>query len=398
VLEKKAMANSIADAPSKWANPLILEWARQQAAYEREEVETELNIPPGAIQAWEKGLECPDIEMLRQLSHLYDVPFSYFFLKVPPKEPPLRDYRGVPEERRTKLSRDTKLALREFRRLHRLARTLQEITGMPISLKMGKAYPDEDTKEVAERELKTLDVTRDLRQAWLSKEEAYHTWRNAIEALGLFVFSLRMPSSECRGAAIIGEKTYAILVNQNDAPAARSFTLLHEYYHLLLETNKELMVCDQFPGDTETLANRFAASVLVPEDEFLGILKDRKLDRYQDWWPDDVLSELSGYFCVSRDVIAIRLENLEFAPPSFYRQKRERWDKAFRGRGGFARGGRVKKAYAEEKLGARLFSLTLNAVQTGILRPIDAALYIGNVRAGKRPWTIKAKDVESWIK
>ena len=396
--EGKAMANSIADAPSKWANPLILEWARQQAAYELEEVETELKIPPGAIQAWEKGLEYPDIETLRHLSHLYDVPFSYFFLKVPPKEPPLKDYRGVPEERRTELSRDTKLALREFRRLHRFARTLQEITGTPIPLEVGNAYPDEDPKQVAERELKKLGVTRGLRQTWSSKEKAYHTWRKAIEVLGVFVFSLRMPSSECRGAAIIGEKTYAILVNQNDAPAARSFTILHEYYHLLLGTNKELMVCDQFPGDTETLANRFATSVLVPEDEFLEILKDKKLDRYRDWWSDDVLSELGGDFCVSRDVIAIRLENLEFAPPSFYRQKREHWDKAFRGRGGFARGGRGKKAYAEEKLGTRLFSLTLNAVQTGFLRPIDAALYIGKVRAGKRPWTIKAKDVENWLK
>jgi Zn-dependent peptidase ImmA (M78 family) len=392
------MANSMADAPSQWANPLILEWARQQAAYEPEEVEIELKIPPGAIQAWEKGLEYPDIEMLRQLSHLYDVPFSYLFLKVPPKESPLRDYRGVPEEKRTELGRDTKLALREFRRLHRLARTLQEITGMPISLEMGKAYPGLDPEEVAERELKTLGVTPDVRETWWSKEEAYHAWRKAIEALGLFVFSLRMPSSECRGAAILGEKTYAILVNQNDAPAARSFTLLHEYYHLLLGTNKELMVCDQFPGDTETLANRFAALVLLPEDEFLGILKEKKLDRYRDWWPDDVLSELGGYFRVSRDVIAVRLENLEFAPPGFYRQKRERWDKAFRGRGGFARGGRGKKAYAEEKLGTRLFGLTLNAVQTGILRPIDAALYIGNVRTGKRPWTIKARDVESWMK
>lgn len=392
------MANSIAGAPSRSTNPLILEWARQQAAFEPEEVEAELNIPPGAIQAWEKGLEYPDIEMLRRLSHLYDVPFSYFFLKVPPKEPPLRDYRGVPEEKRTKLSRDTKVALREFRRLHRLARALQEIAGMPVSVELGKAYPGLDLRDVAERELKTLGITPDLRQMWLSKEEAYHTWRQAVEALGVFVFSLRMPPSECRGAAVSGEKTYAILVNQNDAPAARTFTLLHEYYHLLLGTNTELMVCDQFPGDTETLANRFAALVLLPEDEFIGILRENKLDRYQSWWSDDVLSELSGYFRVSRDVIAIRLENLGFAPPSFYRQKRERWDRAFRGRGGFSRGGKGKKAYAEEKLGSRLFTLTLNAVQTGIVRPIDAALYIGNVRAGKKPWTIKARDVENWMK
>ena len=392
------MANSIADAPSKWANPLVLEWARQQAAYEREEVETELKIPPGVIQAWEKGLEHPDIETLRQLSHLYDVPFSYFSLKVPPKESSLRDYRGVPEERRTKLSRDTKLALREFRRLYRLARTLPEITGMPISVEVGRAYSDEDPKQIAERELKRLGVTRGLRQTWSSKEEAYHTWRKAIEALGVFVFSLRMPSSECRGAAIIGEKTYAILVNQNDAPAARSFTLIHEYCHLLLSDSRDLMVCDQFPGDTESFSNRFAASILVPENEFLEILGDKKLDRYQHWWSDVVLLDLTGDFCVSRDVIAIRLENLGLAPSGFYRQKREHWDRVSRKKGGFGGGGKSKKQYAEEKLGSRLFGLTVSAVQVGTLHPVDASLYIGEVRGGKRPWTIKVKDIKLWVK
>jgi len=393
------MANSLTDAPSKWANPSVLEWARRQAAYEPEEVESELKISPGMIQTWEHGLEYPDIETLRHLSHLYDVPFSYFFLEAPPEEPSLRDYRGVPKERRVELSRDTKLTLREFRRLNRVARTLQEITGVLIPLKVGKTHLNEDPKQVAEREMERLNITRDIRQTWLTKEEAYRAWRKAIEALGVFVFSLRMSSSECRGAAIVGEKIYAILVNQNDASASRSFTLLHEYCHLLLESNEELMVCDQFPGDTESFANRFAASALVPEDEFFEILKDKALNRYQTWWTDTVLSELAQDFCVSRDVIAIRLENLEFAPSGFYRQKREQWDKAFRSRGGFVPGGgRSKKEYAEDKLGSHLFSLTLNAVQTGILHPVDASLYIGKVRGGKRPWSIKVKDIEGWVR
>lgn len=392
------MTNSLTSEPLESANRLVLEWARKQAAYEPEEVETLLEIFPGTVGAWEGGLQYPTIEMLRRLSYFYDVPFSYFFLEVPPDEPPLRDYRGVPEERRAKLSRNTRLALREFRRLGRLARTLQESTGTPIVLKIGKAYLNEDPEQVAERELKRLGITRSVRRTWLSKEEAYHTWRDAIEALGVFAFSLPMFSLECRGAALIAEKPYTILVNQTDAPAARSFTLLHEYCHLLLETNRELMVCDQFPGDTESFSNRFAASVLVPEDEFLEILKGKKMDRYQAWWSDGDLSGLADDFGVSRDVIAIRLENLDFAPFGFYRQKRERWDKAFKGWGGFGRGGKTKRAYAEEKLGSRFFNLTLNAVRARILPPIDAALYVGQVRAGERPWTVKANDVEIWAK
>ena len=72
------MANSVIGVPSKWADPLVLRWAREQAAYEPEQVERELKISPGTLRAWEEGLGHPDIEMLRLLSRLYDVPFSYF--------------------------------------------------------------------------------------------------------------------------------------------------------------------------------------------------------------------------------------------------------------------------------------------------------------------------------
>lgn len=79
--------------------------------------------------------------MLRQLSLLYDVPFAYFSLDAPPEEPPLKDYRGVPKQRRTKFSPETKLALREFRRLNHVAQTLQEIAGTTIAPRIGVIHP-----------------------------------------------------------------------------------------------------------------------------------------------------------------------------------------------------------------------------------------------------------------
>ena len=140
----------------KWANLSILRWAREQAAYEPEEVAKSLDISLETLRAWEKDLKHPDIDAIRQLSLLRNLPFSYFFLEVPPEEPPVGDYRGVPRERRAKLSRETQLALREFRRLSRLARTLQEVTGPSILLEIGKAYRNENREQVAKREAKKL--------------------------------------------------------------------------------------------------------------------------------------------------------------------------------------------------------------------------------------------------
>ena len=159
---------------------------------------------------------------------------SLIFLEVPPEEPRFTDYRGIPRERHAKLSRDTQLALREFRRLSGFAAALQEITGSLARQDIGKAYPDETPEQVARQEAERLGIVPDLRKGWVIKEDAYQTWREIAEGLGIFVFSSRMPFSECRGAAI-SEKSYAtaILVNQNDPPTARSFTLFPIFVYLV---------------------------------------------------------------------------------------------------------------------------------------------------------------------
>jgi len=393
------MSNSIANAPSKWFNPLVLQWAREQSAYQPEEAERELKIEPGTVRTWEEGLRYPDIEMLRRLSRLYDIPFSYFFLETPPEAPQFIDYRGVPEPRRKKLSRDTQLALREFRRLSSLAITLQQVTGQPSQVNIGQAYTHEIPEDVANREANRIQINSEIRKRFLTKEDAYQTWRGIVERLGIFVFSLHMPSSECRGAAI-NERDYAtaILVNQNEPATARSFTLFHEYCHLMLSTTTRLMVCDHFPGDTETFSNRFASSILLPQDEFIKYLNDKELSQYRERWPNSILSELAREFSVSRDVVAIRLEDIELAPSGFYRRKRQQWDKQFRGKGGFGHGGKNKRNYAQEKTGPTFLSTTLSAVRSKIFHPVDAALCIGQVRGGKRPWHVNAKDIESWVK
>ena len=384
-------------AHKHWANPSVLQWARKQSVLDIEEVASSLNISTEILKAWEEGVKRPDTDSLRKLSNLYDYPFSYFFLEKLPEESQLKDFRGTPEDKRAAFSRDTKLSLREFRRLTRLAAMLQQITGDYFHTKIGEAQKDEDPEEVAKREVQRLGISEDVVGTSFAREKAYNAWREAIEALGIFVFSLRMSPKECRGAAIV-EQPYvtAILINQNDAVVARSFTLLHEYCHLLLRSKRELIVCDQYPSNAESFANRFAASALVPKDRFIKVLQDREENHYHDWWTDVLLQDLARTFNVSRDVIAIRLENLNFAPSGFYAEKRKLWYKSIQ-RPGFGQA-KKKRVHAREKIGSRLFNMTLGAVKTGLIHPVDAALYMGRVAGGKdRPWFVKAKDIERWV-
>lgn len=380
-------------------NAKVLEWAREQAAYLPMEVANMFNVSESIIIEWEEGSKQPEISALRKLSLIYDTPFSYFFLRRLPQVVPLKDYRGTPKEIRRKLSRETRLALREFRRLHRFSRILRNLTKVESKQDLDFLSGKEDIEYIASRERKKLGITTNDKKKWVSKQFTWQTWRRAIEGLGISVFSLRMPPLECHGAAI-SEKPYSILVNRPDAPAAKSFTLLHEYYHLLLCSGDNLFLCDNFPSSTESNPNQFASLVLVSNEEFIAGLEESSMREYKEFWSDSILNDLSIKFWVSRDVVAIRLEQLGYAPEGFYAQRRLHWDSLYKDISGFGLGGKTKMGHAREKMGDSTLSLTFQAVQHGLISAADAASYLGEVRGSRTgsSWNVSVSDIEKWMR
>jgi Zn-dependent peptidase ImmA (M78 family)/DNA-binding XRE family transcriptional regulator len=380
-------------------NAKVLEWAREQAAYLPSEVARMLNISESTILEWEEGSKQPEIDSLRALSLIYDTPFSYFFLSRLPRVIPLQDYRGTPKEIRKKLSQETKRTLREFRRLHRFSRILWNLTKMDSKQDLDFVSGREDIEEVASRERKRLGITTNGKKEWVNKQYAWQKWRDAIEGLGISVFSLHMPPLECRGAAI-SEKPYSILVNRNDSPAGKSFTLLHEYYHLLLRAGDNLFLCDSFPSSTESNPNQFASLVLLSNQEFLDGLKESNVQGYREFWSDPILDDLSKRFLVSRDVVAIRLEQLGYAPEGFYAARRLHWESSYKDYTGFRLGGMTKRGHAREKVGDLTLSLTFRAVNLGFISVVDAASYLGEVRGSRTgsAWNVTVSDIDKWMR
>jgi Zn-dependent peptidase ImmA (M78 family) len=382
----------------------MLGWAREEAGFTSpEEVDAELGLYKGTIREWESGAERPDIKDLRQLSELYDCPFSYFFLSGVLQEPPPIDLRGSPPNLRRPLSQETKRVLRDFRRLARVASNLQVLTGLTTALNIGSPGPNTplDTtlaQKLAEQEVTRLGITDNERNSWTKAQNAYRTWRNAVESLGIFVFSLWVPPKECRGAALSGDHLApAILVKRNNEPyTARNFTLLHEYAHLMLRQSGQILVCDHYPSQTETFANTFASFALVPEEMLSRHLDKRGLNDFRDDWTDSSLESIALEFKVSRDVIAIRLEARKLAPSGFYRMKRERWDRAKERGGGFSTTHVTKREQVREKVGDRLFDLIVGALRRGEVTHDDARSYLGRVGGEKRQTFVSPEEIEKW--
>jgi Zn-dependent peptidase ImmA (M78 family) len=199
-------------------------------------------------------------------------------------------------------------------------------------------------------ERQTLGFSKAVRKHWKSSEQAFGWWRRQIEKLGVFCFQLDLDPRDIRGASIWLAGRYPfILVNHHDAESAtgRLFTLLHEYGHLLLSRGSDGIACD-FRGRRdghggEPFANRFAARMLVMHDEFQQRLRESNKCRHKENWSDAELDELRKPLFVSRDVVAVSLQELGLAPQGFYQRKQEEWESRYAKRQGWGRAKPLKK-------------------------------------------------------
>ena len=185
-----------------------------------------------------------------------------------------------------------------------------------------------------------MGFSPDARNKWTDPDDAFVWWRKRIEEQGVFCFQMKLEIGDIRGASIWFKSRYPfILVNHQDieSAAGRIFTLLHEYAHIIL--GGDGLVCD-FRGlhptqGPETFANRFAARMLLSYDDLQKRLKEIDSYGFSETWSDNLLDNIRLPFSVSRDVVAIALQEMNLAPSDFYNSKRALWEKKkLFGRGG----------------------------------------------------------------
>ncbi|MBI2853028.1 MAG: ImmA/IrrE family metallo-endopeptidase [Chloroflexi bacterium] len=313
------------ELPKDWANPAMLEWARASMGLNREDVEALAGIAAERIRAWEHAQEAPALSDLQGLAEIYDCPVGFLFLDSPPKERMLLDFRGLTADKIDSMSYETRVHLSEFLRLTDYLASLMEDLSLTHRVDIDAVGVDDPVETVAAREREKFGFTSEIRQRWATANEAFEFWRQAIESRGVFVFSLKLKASEVRGTSRWeAPHVPAILVNRADVELAtgRTFTLLHEWAHLLIK--RAGWACD-FRGQAkgavaERFANQFAAETLVPKIEFEAYLKNRNLNEKRARWGDVLLDGIRREFKVSRDVIAISLEERGFAPRGFYQR------------------------------------------------------------------------------
>lgn len=317
-------------------NPDVLEWARLRAGMSVEEAAKKTNVSPDRVAAWEAGDTTPTPRQARILAKHYDRPFLEFFAKEIPEVQDLQlvpDYRfhtkpAGPVEART--LRQTQ-AWAEEQRLNVL--DLFDMLGEQPGTFPKELYSktSDDVEDVARRVREHLDFSA-KDQTSLSNSLKYKLptiIRSKFSSCNVLILKdSALGKFRTRGICLFADPL-PVIIYRNEAPGAQSFTLAHEFAHVLLQKSA-ISAFPRFGRTTnqskliEGWCNRFAAAFLMPEEEIQDEMP--KPDEPDSEISDSRISEMAWKFGVSRQAMLIRFVTLKYVEPKYYwRVKRQQF-------------------------------------------------------------------------
>ncbi len=354
-------------------NPSVMRWLRESSGWSLEDVSNHLHIPIDQILQWEQGGRLPTLSEVERLAKAYRRPMAAFFLAKPEEERPMpRDFRRLPGPARA-LTKKTLLAIRKVRNLQAISAELMDNLGLTTEAGVAGARLTDDPEEVAEEERKRIGITVHEQQSWKSVYEGFRAWRDAIEEKNIRVFQFPMTLEELRGCVLMDSTPYAILLNSSDTIQARTFTLLHEYGHILLHepalcTPDNPAIGETHEARVESWCNRFAGAILMPPED---IAED-----FTRYGIDDV-GRIANRYRVSLSMTLTRLVTLKLITQEQYQAEIHKL-KANRAvstkQGG---GGESSAVKAQRERGEGFVSLALENARRGYITHNEALDYLG---------------------
>ncbi len=288
----------------------ILKSLRESSGYSVEEVSKKLKISPIEMQEIEKGNLT--LSLLKKLANIYKVSLTAFFSDSIPQIPVIPDYR---------LNREKKLTPSVFlaqRRAHLLAKELFYLTERKSDIPSIEGTSENLAKEFR-KWLKIKIIKNEPSKKILSE------YKTIIEEK-MFVPVIEQPlkADDIRAFSIFSDIAIVVL-NEDDAPEVKLFSLFHELAHILKRNGGICSIDFELENEeVEKYCDQFAAEFLVPEDDFRVELKARNL---KFPFKDEEIRELSKIYGVSKQVIMLRLLLLGFINKERYREYKERYKK-----------------------------------------------------------------------
>lgn len=372
-------------------NPDVLEWARTTAGLPLPDAAAKLQIAsPERLAEYEQGTRQPSSPMLRKMAKAYRRPLLTFYLSQPPtKGETGEDFRNLPQ-RDTPSEPLVDALLRDVRARQSIVRSVLEDEQQDEPRRLpfiGSMALDQGVRPILTSIEQTLGIDRAVYRAQGSYDAAFNYLRAKTEAAGIFVVLIgnlgtwhtNLEVSAFRGFALADPVAPFVVINDQDARAAWSFTLLHELAHLWLGATGVSGAWGE--GRIERFCNDIASEFLLPSRELsaLEVSEDMPIDVQVDR-----INEFARVRFLSRSLIAYRLLLADRIGRARWRDLADRfraeWHAsrdADRERARQRDGGPNYYVIRRHRLGASLLRVVGRALGAEILTPTRAARVLG---------------------
>ncbi len=309
-----------------FVTPSVMKWARERARLDVSTAAHKLGRPEDDIVRWESGEKRPTFAQAKKASEVYKRSLAVFYLPEPPKDfDTIKDFRLLPDKSLGEWSPELALLIRQVMvKKQWLSEYLEDIEMEKVTF-VGSATTKMSPIEVANEIHKHLNLDISEQIKCKDPREAFNLWSERVEMVGVNICRQGgIESEEARGFALTDEYAPFIYINSNDSFAGRLFTLVHELAHLWINQPGISNLVGNYSrarsaeAIIEHYCNQVAGKTLVDDNILLSKWKDRNQD-------ESLVEQIQGigrYFCVSSEVIARSLLEVNRISQQEYRKLR----------------------------------------------------------------------------
>ncbi|KVD85137.1 peptidase [Burkholderia stagnalis] len=374
-------------------NPQILVWARETAGLGIDEAAKSLQLGgarqsgPDVLGVYEQGTKAPSRALLLKMAKVYRRPLLTFYLQQPPvKSERGEDFRTLPGGREFESAPKLDALVRDVFVRQRLVRSILEDTdeAEPLNF-VGSITLAQPVDYAAKVICKRLSFDLNEFRCKKTVEESFNYIRGLTEKLGVFVLLIgslgthhtALSTDVFRGFALAEKVAPFIVVNDQDAKVAWSFTLLHELAHIWL--GRTGLSGADFEQKIEQFCNDIASEILLPEAE-MDELQKLGGDRHE---VISAISEFASRRKVSRALVVYRLlkrrqiDRKQWS--EFTDEFRRSWEaeRAKKKEQAADAGGPNYYVVKRHRVGNALVEVTRRAIAEGFVTPTKAGRILG---------------------
>lgn len=334
----------------------------------------------------ESGAEEPSRSVLLKMAQAYHRSLLVFYLSEPPQMGDRgQDFRRAPGSNPPEYDPTLDALIRDIRGRQGIVKDLIEQTDGATVDYVGSVNMEAPPEELARRITDRLGFSLRQFRGYATVQEAFGYLRQKVEASGAYVLLLgnlgshhtNVPSGVFRGYAIADPVAPFIVINDQDAPVAWSFTMLHELTHVWMGATG--VSGSTLAAQIEVYCNNVAGEMLLPAAD----LDELRFLRHA---PIEKIIAVIGHFAeslnVSRPMVAYKLLRLSIITRLQWQQLdkhySDEWLAAKTGGGkDKSEGGPSYYVVKRHRLGNALLQLVRNSLAEGFLTHTKAGQVLG---------------------